>query len=127
MHLYKIDDSRRWIVCLLSAGFWAMAGCGQSDNPAPSAGTDESAPPTAVETEKVPAANEVDPYPLSNCIVSGESLADLGEPVVIDHEGREVRFCCNDCVDSFKRNPSRFLEKMSRLIGTGTNPLDPAP
>ena len=25
------------------------------------------------------------------------------------HEGREVRFCCNDCVKEFKKEPAKYL------------------
>jgi len=31
-----------------------------------------------------PAANS---YPLSNCVVSGEALGSMGQPIIIHHEG----------------------------------------
>ncbi|HSP42915.1 MAG TPA: hypothetical protein VLO11_08595, partial [Luteolibacter sp.] len=42
------------------------------------------------------------PYPLETCLVSGEKLGSMGEPVVIQHEGREIKFCCDSCVPKFK-------------------------
>jgi hypothetical protein len=51
-------------------------------------------------------------YPLDVCVVSGEKLGSMGEPVVLTHEGREVRFCCAACVDEFKKNPAPYIKKL---------------
>ena len=67
------------------------------------------------------------PYPLATCIVSGESLDDHGEPFVLEHSGREVRFCCRSCGEGFLRNPTRFLEKLDRLAGTAAELPGTAP
>jgi hypothetical protein len=50
-----------------------------------------------------------DGYPMTTCVVAGEPLDTMGEPVVIQHEGREVRFCCADCVKEFKENSAKYL------------------
>lgn len=56
--------------------------------------------------EKIPEK----PYPLSTCIVT---LAPLGEkPVVLNHEGQEMQFCCKECVAKFKASPDAYLAKM---------------
>ncbi len=53
------------------------------------------------------------PYPLDTCVVSGDKLgADMGDAVVYDHEGREVRFCCKGCIDDFKKDPATYLAKL---------------
>ena len=53
------------------------------------------------------------PYPLTTCIVSGEELGgDMGEPVVMVYEGREIKFCCNACVKQFKADPQKFIKKL---------------
>lgn len=55
------------------------------------------------------------PYPLETCVVSGEKLGQPGTdeaPVVIQYEGREVRFCCRDCVDEFKKDPAKYTAKL---------------
>jgi hypothetical protein len=44
-------------------------------------------------------------YPLSTCVVSGEALGSMGQPIVIDHEGVEVRLCCKGCVKKFNADP----------------------
>ena len=51
-------------------------------------------------------------YPIDYCIVSGEDLHVMGEPVVIDHDGRVVKFCCDDCIDMFKKSPAKYLAKL---------------
>jgi len=52
------------------------------------------------------------PYPLDVCVVSGEKLGEMGKPVVIQHEGREIQFCCPACVDKFKQDPAKYLKKL---------------
>lgn len=52
------------------------------------------------------------PYPLDVCVVTGEKLGEMGKPVVIQHEGREVRFCCAACPDKFRQDPAKYLKKL---------------
>jgi len=60
-------------------------------------------------------AAEANPaYPLSTCVVSGEKLGEMGPPVVINHEGTEVRFCCNGCVKKFNADPAKYLAKLGK-------------
>lgn len=54
------------------------------------------------------------PYPLEVCLVSGEELGSMGEPVVIIHEGQEIRFCCDRCQPKFEADPERYLSKLSQ-------------
>ena len=56
-----------------------------------------------------PAANS---YSLSTCVVSGEALGSMGQPIIIHHEGVEVRFCCKGCVKKFNADPTKYLEKL---------------
>ena len=57
-----------------------------------------------------------DPYPLETCPVSGLTLGEMGPPIVWIHEGREVRFCCTNCINKFEEEPSKFLEKADQRI-----------
>lgn len=54
------------------------------------------------------------PYPLDTCIVSGNRLGSMGDPIRRVHDGREVKFCCAPCVEEFEANPEAFLEKLPR-------------
>jgi hypothetical protein len=54
----------------------------------------------------------VEPYPLATCLVSGEELGSMGDPIIIIHEGQEMKFCCDSCVPKFKKDPAKFLSKL---------------
>lgn len=58
-------------------------------------------------------APAADSYPLSTCVVSGEALGSMGQPIIIHHEGAEVRLCCKGCVKKFNADPAKYLEKLS--------------
>lgn len=57
-------------------------------------------------------APAVTAYPLTTCIVGGEALDSKGEPVVMVHEGQEVKFCCKKCKKTFKEDPDSYLAKL---------------
>ncbi len=73
------------------------------------AGTDATA--EAVAATEVPAVAAA--YPLDVCLVSDEKLGSMGDPVVINHEGREIKFCCDSCIPKFKEDPEKYLSKLS--------------
>jgi YHS domain-containing protein len=54
------------------------------------------------------------PYPLDTCIVSDNKLGSMGTPVTKVHQGQEVKFCCEPCVDEFNENPAKYMAKLSR-------------
>lgn len=64
--------------------------------------------------ETTATADAVTPYPLETCIVSGEPLGSMGEPIVIVHEGQEIKFCCDACPPRFEEDPDKFLEKLEQ-------------
>lgn len=55
-------------------------------------------------------------YPLTTCIVSGEVLGTMGEPVKRVYDGREVRFCCDSCVPRFEADKATYLRKIDEEI-----------
>lgn len=74
----------------------------------------QAAPGTyLLKLEQARAAKEAEAkYPLDTCVVSGQKLGQMGDPVVIQHEGQEVRFCCGGCVNAFKKDPAKYLAKI---------------
>lgn len=52
-------------------------------------------------------------YPLDVCIVSGEKLGSMGDPIVLVHQGQEVKFCCKSCKPDFEKEPAKFLAKLA--------------
>lgn len=66
----------------------------------------------ALGTVVAQAAEETkkDTYPLTTCVVSGEKLGEMGKPYIMQHEGREVRFCCKMCRKDFLKDPAKYLK-----------------
>lgn len=95
-----------WVMGLVLAGLAGgtvqlMAGEGHAQH----------APPSAQEA---PAGDDaVKPYPLDTCLVSGEKLGEMGEAFVMVHKGQEIKFCCKGCVKDFKKDPEKFLTKLT--------------
>ena len=48
-------------------------------------------------------------YPLDICVVSEHALGSMGDPIVIQYEGKTVKFCCASCVDEFKKEPAKYM------------------
>ena len=58
-------------------------------------------------------AKEMPMYPLETCVVSGEKLGgEMGAPVDYIYNNHLVRFCCNACVETFKKDPDKYLKKI---------------
>ena len=74
--------------------------------------TKEEAAATETTTPAAETAADAKPYPLKVCIVSGEELGSMGEPVSIVHEGQTIKFCCDSCVPKFKKDPAKYLSKL---------------
>ena len=88
----------------------------------------EEAARTPMTPAAAPAAGEedaVEPYPLDYCIVSGEKLGSMGDPVVEIHAGQEWKFCCSGCVDEFNEDPEKFIAKLAAAQEGGTEGADP--
>ena len=43
------------------------------------------------------------------CPVMG---AKINKEIFADHEGKRVYFCCAMCIDTFKKDPEKYLKKM---------------
>lgn len=71
------------------------------------------------------AAAKVRPYPLDTCIITGEKLGEMGEPVVRVYDGREVKFCCNGCVGTFESDRAANFAKIDALLMEQQRPLYP--
>lgn len=48
--------------------------------------------------------------PSKNCIVSGDDLGS--DAITLVHEGTTLKFCCEDCVPQFKKDPAKYLSKL---------------
>jgi YHS domain-containing protein len=75
--------------------------------------------------EEQPAVAAGDAYPLATCIVSGKKLEAMGKPVFYVHQGREMRFCSNDCLTKFKQSPKKYFVLLDSMIAKQQLPFYP--
>ncbi|KAA0216091.1 MAG: YHS domain-containing protein [Leptolyngbya sp. PLA3] len=68
------------------------------------------------QVEPAPGAGEGYPFTLTTCPVAGHEIDHEGEPVVYVHEGREVKFCCEDCLEKFQADPDQYLAKIDEQM-----------
>jgi len=57
-------------------------------------------------------SEKLKPYSLETCVVSGEKLGEMGKPFVYQHEGREIKFCCKNCLKDFKKDTAKYIKKI---------------
>lgn len=57
-----------------------------------------------------------DPYLLETCPVSGQKLGSMGDPVVKEYDGREVRFCCAGCVGKFEADKDKYFAEIDKKM-----------
>jgi YHS domain-containing protein len=55
-------------------------------------------------------SEKLKPYPLKTCVVSGEKLGEMGEPFVYEYQGREIKFCCKNCLKDFNKDPAKYIK-----------------
>lgn len=51
-------------------------------------------------------------YPLTTCVVSGEKLGSMGDPLVVHHDGKKILLCCEHCLPKFKADPAKYAAKV---------------
>lgn len=51
---------------------------------------------------------KVVPYQLDHCLVMTD-VALEGDGITYTHDGHELRFCCDVCVDMFEEDPERYM------------------
>lgn len=109
----KKSFSRRSVLSLMAAFVLAgwtgtVAGCGSAHDH----GSHDHGTPGA--TSPAPVADpSAKPYPLKTCVVSGEELGSMGEPMRFNYKGQEIKLCCKGCEKDFRKDPERFLQKIA--------------
>ncbi len=51
-------------------------------------------------------------YPLTKCVISGELLGGMGNPVKVTHDGTDVYLCCDSCIDDFNKEPAKHAQQV---------------
>ena len=96
---------------LLAAGLLAVPALTHAADKAEKA----DAAPSAADTALINKARAN--YPMKTCLTSDEPLGSMGEAYGYVHRAagqpdRVVFFCCDGCVDDFKKEPAKYLAKL---------------
>jgi hypothetical protein len=81
-------------------------------------------------TKKAPDKKNVvvapnEPYTLETCPVSGEKLGSMGDPIVLQGNGSEVKLCCKGCIKKFKADTDKYMKVVSKGIAAQQLPYYP--
>ena len=104
----------RWRAALLVFSIAAIAAAGLQAALADSAHDHSAAAKDASATPE--SALDGQPYPLDFCPVTGEKLGSMGDAVAYDYEGREIKFCCSACIESFEAEPAKYIALVDEAI-----------
>jgi hypothetical protein len=77
--------------------------------------TEPATQPAAEVTPEIPGYTRA-PYPLTTCVISGNDLKVMGEPYLIEVNGREVQLCCKGCENKVRADPATFLKKIDQAV-----------
>lgn len=82
-----------------------LVGCGSKDDQAQTA----QQPAASSTTHAADSAAVVN---VDWCIVSGETLGSMGDPVHYKYKDRDITFCCKNCVKDFEAEPIMYLARL---------------
>ena len=51
-------------------------------------------------------------YPLEKCLVTDKKFGE-GHPYVFTHNRQEIKLCRKSCRNQFKKDPAKYLQKLS--------------
>jgi YHS domain-containing protein len=51
-------------------------------------------------------------YPLETCVVTGQLLGSMGDPVDYVYDNHLVRFCCAGCIKAFEEEPATYMSEV---------------
>lgn len=57
-----------------------------------------------------------DVYTLDVCVVSGQKLGSMGEIIIKNYDGREVRFCCESCIAKYEAAQDKFNKQIDEQL-----------
>ena len=93
----EIDPMKKILAALGIALVAVLTGCNKGDG-----GSKDAA-----------ATGAAKPYPLEICVVSGEKLGSMGEPIVLEYQGQQIKLCCKNCKPDFEKEPAKFMAKLA--------------
>ncbi len=128
----KMDRKIVLLVCVFVLGisglaFAATCGSGCDDN----SGHQQLAQANTAKQEPAKGASQAaavnKPVDVGNtiCPVSGE-MVDAMEKATYVYEGKIYNFCCPSCIDTFKKDPQKYIKKIEqqKAAATKAQPMD---
>ncbi len=88
---------------VLAGGHTAWGGSGHDHQP-------------AAKTLSHNSADDGAPYLLPQDPVSGQALAQVQKPIVMNHNGREIRFASKASAQKFQANPTHYLASIDKKM-----------
>ncbi|QDU69155.1 hypothetical protein [Engelhardtia mirabilis] len=85
----------------------------------------EEAPERAAPAQAEEAAPRVDAYTVTACPISGKALGSMGEPIVLELDGRAVQLCCRGCVGPANADPAGTAAKVDAAFADQQRPHYP--
>ena len=64
--------------------------------------------------DKAIIARELENYPFETCVVSGDTLGTMGEPVDRVYDNKLVRMCCAGCIKKFEEEPGEYMKMIDK-------------
>ena len=58
-------------------------------------------------------------YPLTTCVVGGDELGKMGEPVDVIVGGRLIRLCCDRCEAKLRASPAHYIAMVDQARAKG--------
>jgi hypothetical protein len=43
------------------------------------------------------------------CVVSGEALGSMGDPITVEHGEHKIKLCCDGCTEDFDADPEKYI------------------
>jgi hypothetical protein len=100
----------RALSALAVAAALVAAGCTADPKPATPAPAPSPVPaggPAALVPVKVEPSKG---YPLTTCVVSGDELGSMGDPIAYKVGDVEVQLCCKGCVSKLTAEPQKYVD-----------------
>lgn len=93
------------VLTVAALGITLLA-CGGAEEP------ETQMPATEAQEQMAEPAQTAEAYPIDYCVVSGEKLGSMGDPVTRTYQGRTVKFCCEGCISTFEKSPEMYIAKL---------------
>lgn len=108
--------------CIASTAVLCCLGCASQRPTVAASGSSTAALPQVAMVH----ADAMDRFYLNRCPLCGSLLGSKGEAIEVEHEGRQLRFCCRGCAGRFLNDPAAALVAVDGILIADQRPYYPA-